>query len=226
MRTRSVLIALSSVLGAVTVLAIVWLIGGRFTLVTTTSAAGPVKGSVVRLPSDATPIHYVATTGTDDGDCSTPAEACRTIQYAVDRAGEGDEVRIATGIYTGVNNYGGLRQVVYIAETVTIRGGYTTTDWITSYPISYPTTLDAQGQGRVLYITGHISPAVVGLRITGGDAAGLGGGVGDPRIEIDAGGGVYVKFAQADFANNWVFSNTAVLGGGLVLDGSDATLEK
>lgn len=101
--------------------------------------------------SDATPIHYVAITGTDSGDCSTPGSACLTVQYAVDQAGEGGEIRVAQGTYTGVSvrprndvrTTGVVTQVVYISKTVTVRGGFTTTNWATPYPITQPTTLDA-----------------------------------------------------------------------------------
>jgi hypothetical protein len=80
----------------------------------------------------------------------------------------GDEILVAAGTYTGVNvcprndfiTIGVVTQVVYISKTVTTRGGYTTTNWTTPYPITQPTTLDAQGQGRVLYITGDISPTI------------------------------------------------------------------
>jgi len=97
------------------------------------------------------------------------------VQYAVDKAESGDEILVATGVYTDVHPRDGSIQVVFISKTVTIRGGYTTTNWTTRYPITQPTTLDAQGQGRVLHITGDISPTVEGLRITGGDATELGG---------------------------------------------------
>jgi len=108
-------------------------------------------------------IRYVAPapTGDDSGnDCITSTAPCATIQHAVDVADPGDEIRVATGIYTGVQARAGVTQVVYISKTVMVRGGYTTTDWSTSNPVSYPTTLDAQEQGRVLYITGDISPLV------------------------------------------------------------------
>lgn len=64
--------------------------------------------------------------------------------------------------------------MVYISKTVTIRGGYTTTNGFADppNPDTNPTTLDAQGQGRVLYITGDISLTIEGLRITGGESAG------------------------------------------------------
>ncbi len=99
-----------------------------------------------------------------------PTPCFGTIQAAVDAADDPDDVvKVASGTYTRVNDY----EVVYVSKTVTIRGGYTSTNWTTSYPITQPTTLDAQGQGHVIYIMGDISPTVEGLRITGGEKGGL-----------------------------------------------------
>lgn len=140
------------------------------------------------LAQSGTGVLRVATTGSNAFDCGGETNPCRTVQYAVDRAQWGEEVRVASGIYTGVNNYAGKAQVVYIEKDVTVRGGYTATNWTTPDPDANPTTLDAQGEGRVLFIRGDISATVEGLRITGGDATGLGG----ERWGSDAGGGVYV----------------------------------
>jgi parallel beta-helix repeat protein len=172
-------------------------------------------------------VRYVATDGADSGDCSTPAGRCLTVQYAVDQAWEGDEVRVATGVYTGVQGrpapagYSGpsiITQVVHISKSITVRGGYTTTDWTTSNPISYPTTLDAEWQGRVLVISGTITTTVEGLRITRGDAAGLGG----VREYYNLGGGVCVMTATAVLSGSWILNNRADYGGGLGLMGSHA----
>jgi hypothetical protein len=144
-----------------------------------------------------------------------------SVQEAVDAAADGDVIKVAAGTYTDVNNHGGLAQVVYVNKTITIRGGYATDDWDTPNPEANPTTLDAQGQGRVVYITGEVSPTLEGLHITGGDAAGLGGG---PWGGDDAGGGVYIVNATATLNNCWVFDNTARTGGGLYLGDSAAML--
>ena len=208
MKTRHLLIQFALGLGLT--LALLWLLGGSLNVAQAQLGTGVIR---------------VATTGTDTPGCGSEITPCQTVQYAVDQAQPGEEIRVAAGTYTGVNNCGGLAQVVYISKTVTIRGGYTTTNWMASNPVVNPTTLDAQGQGRVLYITGSISPTVEGLRITGGNAAGLGG---CPWL-YDGGGGMFIFAATATIRNCQVFSNTAGNaadsgGGGLYLLESEATL--
>jgi hypothetical protein len=149
---------------------------------------------------------------------STDASA---VQSAVDSANPGDTIKVA-GYCAGIQSREGTTQTVYISKTLTVQGGYTVTNWITPYPITQPTTLDAQELGRVLYITGDISPTIEGLHVTGGNAAGLSG---DPWVK-DTGGGIFVASATATINNNYVFSNTAMLGGGLYLSYSSATLNR
>jgi uncharacterized repeat protein (TIGR01451 family) len=143
-----------------------------------------------------------------------------SVQAAVDAASPGDLVKVA-GVCVGASERGGLSQQVYLTKSLTIRGGYTTTDGFAGPPDpdANPTTLDALALGRVLYVTGDVNPTVEGLRITGGDASGLGGG----EKRWDAGGGVYVTAATATIRDNQVFSNTAMHGGGLYFRNSDGT---
>jgi len=148
--------------------------------------------------------------------CPEVAGTCpyTNVQAAVDAASDGDVIKVAAGIYTGVQSrpsppgYPGssmIAQVVYVSKTVTIRGGYTTAFTDPPDPEANPTTLDAQAQGRVLYITGDISPTIENLRITGGDATSLGG----YDALYDGGGGMYVYTATATISNCVIFSNTA-----------------
>jgi hypothetical protein len=145
----------------------------------------------------------------------------------VDSSQPGDEIRVATGIYTDttvrsrsdITTTGVVTQTVYISKTVTLRGGYNT-DFSIWNPDVYSTTLDAQGRGRGIYITGNISPVIEGLRITGGDATGLGGY--DYYGTSDVGAGLYVMTATATLVNNQIFSNTARIGGGVYLGDSNS----
>ncbi|MBN1813527.1 MAG: hypothetical protein JXA14_16940 [Anaerolineae bacterium] len=137
-----------------------------------------------------------------------------SLQVAVDEANPGDVIRVAAGTYTDIHARAGVTQVVYISKTVTIQGGYTTAFTEPPNPEINQTTLNAQEQGRVIFVAGSINPTIEGLRITGGDATGLGGG----RFGEDAGGGVYVIDATAVISNNQVFSNSAPdQGGGVYL---------
>jgi len=163
------------------------------------------------------------------GDCGGASPCYATIQAAVDAADDpGDVIKVAAGTYTGVHvrarnditTTGVVTQVVYISKTVMVQGGYTTANWAATDPEANPTTLDAQNQGRVLYITGDISPTIEGLRIINGNATGLGGG----PYEANAGGGVYVITATATLRDSHVFGNIAGSGGGLYLSDSGTTL--
>jgi parallel beta-helix repeat protein len=164
-----------------------------------------------------TPRH-VATTGIDNPHCSDPGNPCRTVQHAVDVAGQGDVIKVAAGVYSDVNTYGGQAQVVYITKTITIRGGYTTTTDFAGPPdpSANPTMLDARGNGRVVFATGsNTSATLEGLHLTGGDTTGL---------TPDAGGGFCAEeVAYALLQDNWIHHNTADIGGGVYIHRSDSS---
>ncbi len=178
---------------------------------------------------------YVATTGRNFipigggpfmiNDCKIITDPCRTVQHAVNRADPGDEIRVATGVYTGVQATQGMTQVVYIDKSVTIRGGYTTTNWATPYPLTQPTVLDAQGLGRVVVISGSIAPTLEGFILTRGDAngqpTGCATGHGAPA---GCGGGIFINESSPLIVNNVITGNIATdtfgrtgYGGGLYL---------
>ena len=132
---------------------------------------------------------------------STDASA---VQQAIDAAAPGATVKLA-GYCPGVQIRAGFTQTAYISQPLILRGGYTTTNWADSDPQANPTVLDAQGQGRVLYITGDISPTIENLHITGGNATGLGGAY---SSGYSAGGGVYIVTATTTISNCLVSGNT------------------
>jgi uncharacterized repeat protein (TIGR01451 family) len=203
--------AVTPLMGVGLALVLLWVLSGQWAWVVADFApnhVGRPERDALRTPGSVFTVCL-------DGGCDFDS-----VQAAVDAASEGDEIRVAAGTYTGVSARAGETQVVYINKSVTVRGGYTTTDWSTSNPISNPTTLDAEGQGRVLYIAAGISPTVEGLRITGGSAEGLGGG----RDGQDVGGGVYVHGGAATISGCQVVSNAAALGGGIYVVGGRATL--
>jgi glycerophosphoryl diester phosphodiesterase len=186
---------------------------------------------ITPLPAEG--VYYVA----PGGNCGTGNLPCYdNPQAAVDAAVDpSDVIKVAAGWYTDtharprhdLSSGGTVTQVVYISKTVTIQGGYTTTNWITPDAVNNPTTLDARGQGRAIYITGDISVTVEGLRITGGNADDL-GGYGPPPLTLyhHVGGGVYAITATVTLRDNWIFDNGgAGYGGGVGLRSCTSVLD-
>ena len=160
-----------------------------------------------------------------------------SIQAAVDDAGDSDVIKVAAGTYTDVHQRTGITQVVYISKTVTIQGGYTTANWSTPNPAANPTTLDAQGQGRVLVIRNG-GPTIKGLIITGGAGYFSGGGINvesaSPTIQGNQimdnsatgdGGAIFVNGGSAQILGNTILNNNATWAGGLrIINDADATI--
>jgi len=231
MKTRHLLIPFALGLGLA--LALLWLLGGQSAPAVAAPVLSTVEGAALSTVTGAQRPNQGLQASDVITVCPLVAGTCpyTNVRAAVDAALPGDVIKVAAATYTGVSarpapaGYvsppasGLVTQVVYISKTVIIRGGYTTAFSDPPDPEINPTTLDAQGQGRVLVIAGDISPTIEGLRITNGDAAGLGG-----TRWNDAGGGMYVISATATVSNNQVFGNTAATGGGLYLRYSPATL--
>jgi len=99
----------------------------------------------------------------DDGATLYP-----TVQGAVDAANSGDTVKVA-GTCAWPPAPSGQQNLLTISQTLTIAGGYTQTNWLTAHPITQPTTLDAEYNGRVLYMEGGgITVTVNGLTLQRG----------------------------------------------------------
>jgi hypothetical protein len=153
-----------------------------------------------------------------------------TIQAAVDAAAEGAVIKIAGGTYSGVwaktiatTNF---NQVVYITKAVTLDGGYTPANWTAPDPVANTTTIDAQGQGRVLYISLHAQAVTLrGLRLVNGDGI-KGGGL------TATGAGVYAFGNKNDNFDSAITLTDCVISGnttnrsaaGLSLGGLNVTM--
>jgi len=197
------------------------------------SSGAELSGPGIALAQDST--LYVA----PDGDCGGASPCYATIQAAVDAADPDDVIKVAAGNYTEVHVRHSLTQVVYISKTVTIRGGYTTADGFADPPDpnANPTTLEAQGAGRVVVIRGA-GPTIEGLIITGGGGYFSGGGIyvegASPVIRNNRivgnsadgdGGAIFVNWGSAQILDNYVVDNTATWAGGLrIINDANATI--
>ena len=161
---------------------------------------------------------YVTPDGVDNTNCLTYTAPCCTPQYAVDQALNSDVIKMATGVYTDTDVSGTVPLVRIDNKRLTLRGGYSTSDWEHSYPITQPTTLDAEGKGQVMYLRGrwHFgaweesdAPKVEGIVATGGSA--------------DRCAGITVNDA-AILRHNVISGNVAQNNGGLCISGWGAEI--
>lgn len=170
-----------------------------------------------------------------------------TVQAAVDVAQPGDTVEIATGVYTGVVERAGLSQMAYITKGLTLRGGFNE-DFTLRDPELYVTTLDAEGKGRVIYVSGDISVTLDGLQLINGHSSSSGAGVyaegatlqvsdtviADNRVSPNTNGnygvGLYLRSGSLTMQDSIVRGNQPIAGGENRHDGGglyavDATVE-
>ncbi|MBN2394741.1 MAG: hypothetical protein JXR84_28675 [Anaerolineae bacterium] len=129
------------------------------------------------------------------------------VQQAIDAASAGQTVKVA-GYCIGADT----AETVYISKSLTLRGGYTPDDWTVSAPFTYPTTLDASGEGRVAYIVGPATVVLENLRFTNGSLA----------SSNSRGGGVRVDGAAVTISGCEIVSNTATYGAGVAFTGGSS----
>ncbi len=160
-------------------------------------------------------------TGEDipDNNCTQPdIGACRTIQHAINQAAPGDEIRIAAGVYSDIVTitHGSLlTQTAFVSESVTLRGGYLTTNWDAEPPshISYTTVL-SPSHGRSVYVAGGVSVVLDRLVLSNGSAGGLGGG----PAAVDAGGNLYNEDSDLTLNAVRLMDGEATYGAGFYSD--------
>jgi hypothetical protein len=132
------------------------------------------------------------------------------VQQAVDATSAGGIVKVA-GTCAGVQARSSTTQTVIITKSLTLQGGYTTTNWITSDLGLNPTTLDAQGAGRVIFASAALT--VSDLTVQNGKWT----------VGIENGGGIYagqpITLRHVILYNNIV---TGANGGGSYSNGGAA----
>ncbi|HSH04560.1 MAG TPA: choice-of-anchor Q domain-containing protein [Anaerolineae bacterium] len=158
------------------------------------------------------PTCFVETTGDNITDySSTNADA---IQLAINDIMTTTPLIKVAGRCAGVQMVAGVTQTVYISQALTLQGGYTHTNWLgTPDPTIYETILDAEGGGRVLFVTDTTAVTFIKMfTLRGGDArqAGL----------TPNGGGIYNKTTSYALIvdNSLVTDNIALNGGGVYND--------
>jgi hypothetical protein len=184
-----------------------------FIMATVLLGLGLVLGFVWVVATQATPMAPQA-------ELHVCASGCvyTDVQAAVGAANDGDVIKIGTGVYTQSAPF---YQMVYISKSLTLRGGYNPPDWSMSDPSIYTTTLDAQWNGRVMYIdgsamTGSITVTLDGLQLTGGYWGSSEyvayndvppGGIDNSWWQAPPGGGVRVQSANVILLNSRIYAN-------------------
>ena len=122
------------------------------------------------------PTCFVETTGDDVTDFFSLNGSA--VQTAVNAAAPNSLIKVA-GICAGVQTQNNFTQTAYISQSLTLQGGYTHTNWlVTPNPETHPTILDAEGNGRVVYIpNNNYQVALDGLTLQNGYHSGRGGGI-------------------------------------------------
>lgn len=151
------------------------------------------------------------------GDCGGADPCYPIIQSAIDDASDGDTVKVAQGVYTTT-----VLTVVYISKPITLTGGYTTTDWVHSFPITQPTVIDAENaerrRGVIIDPSSAMTITLQALTIQRGYAQDSSAG----------GGGIYVVTGTVVLEDSRVLSNTAQgeYGGGIYASGGQLVLRR
>lgn len=203
-----------------------------------------IPDSIPNFASASMPnVRYVAPTGIDTGDCTSPVSPCRTLQYAVDKAVSGDTILVATGVYTYQSavdscptgdTFLQTRAVVcFIDKRLAILGGYSASNWSQSNPSENPTIIDGQNQYRgvaaIGYRTTDTHLEMRGITIQNGRAEGP--TYRNPYDPSGVGGGMLIQHASVTlkdvvFKNNRAVGQSTSSGAGGQADGAALRIEE
>jgi len=161
-------------------------------------------GLIGTLPACADPatLYVDGATGNDTTDCTNPAVPCATIGYALSQAENGDEIRVAEGIYT---------ETLDVSPAVTLKGGYEAAGW-TRDITAHPTIVDADGADTCVFHIGGGSVTVEGFIVQGANHT------------SDWGGGFHIINATVVISGTIIRENSTDGGGGGVFVEQDSSL--
>ena len=175
------------------------------------------------------------------GDCSQ-ANPC-DLQTAHSAAGDGDNIYLATGTYTGVG-----AAVITVTHNTNLYGGWdggmTNPPYLN--PVAYPVTIDGESARRGVVVTGGNAVTLEGFSIANGMDTYQGAGlyalntdlilrnmtvisnvidIYDTPDTYAYGGGVMVEggsllMENSTFQNNSAWASSSALGGGLAISGT------
>jgi hypothetical protein len=189
-------------------------------------------------PKAAPITRYVATSGTDSGNCSSSSTPCRTIQYAVNQTSSGDRILVAQGtyIYNAASNQCPFlltpAVVCFVDRSLIILGGYSTSNWVTAFPSTNLTVIDGQntyrGVAAIGYLTDTVTMDMEGFTIQNGYT--LGPTYLSPYYPGAMGGGMLVQKASITLRDMIFSDNTAIganttSGDGGAADGAAIRIE-
>ena len=144
------------------------------------------------------------------GEATGPFTPCHqvftSVQDAVDTAVSGQQIWIATGVYSDVHTRNDVSQVIYLDKSITLQGGFTIPFDAQPDPEANPTTLDAQGNGRAVYVAEGQDVTLIGLNITNGNATNLGGKANAPN---GWGGGIFSISSTLTISQSTIVDNVA-----------------
>ena len=135
------------------------------------------------------------------------------VQRAANRASDGGTVKVA-GTCVGVQSLANLiTQTLYLEKPLTLLGGYTVTNWLTSHPLTQPTILDAQHAGCVIRLGFGFALIIADLTVQNGNTAYHGGGIDTDGDLTLINVSVLSNTATGTGGGAWAMGNMTITGG-------------
>ncbi|MBI5583981.1 MAG: hypothetical protein HY892_09170 [Deltaproteobacteria bacterium] len=154
--------------------------------------------------------------GQDTASCGEISQPCRSLQYAANKAETGDTLLVAAGTYT-FNQVadvcspvvGDTAVLCFYNKGLSIIGGFSADNWVTSNPADNPTIIDGQGYRRGVLLK-RADASLKGLIIKNGLTRGASNGTGYSTYAF--GGGILADYGTLSL-NNIRLINNQVIGG-------------